>query len=336
MFPFLFSFQNSVIVILIFLLTIKLYVEITKGVCKSTKRLDGKTIIITGANTGIGKETALDLASRGGRIILACRDLKKSSVAKDDIVQKSGNCNVLVKKLDLASLASVRQFAEDILKNEPKLHILINNAGCGGTKQQYTQDGLENQMQSNHFGHFLLTNLLLGLMIRTAEKEQENARIINVSSDANHLCRSLNFEDLNFVRDRMAGTFLAPYKIYGTSKLCNILFSIELANKLELHGRAVTVNSLHPGAVYTEFGRFSSIVSTIMTILVSFLKTPKEGAQTTIYLAVADEVANVTAQYFRDCKIAKPSKLAQDSGMAKKLWDVSETLVRLESYEKFF
>ncbi|KAI9565800.1 hypothetical protein GHT06_009595 [Daphnia sinensis] len=336
MFPFPFSFQNGVIVVLVLLLTIKLYLEITKGVCKSTKRLDGKTIIITGANTGIGKETALDLASRGARIILACRDLKKASIAKDDIVQKSGNCNVLVKKLDLASLASVRQFAEDILKNEPELHILINNAGCGGMKKQITLDGLENQMQSNHLGHFLLTNLLLGLMIKTAEKEQENVRIINVSSDAHYICRSLNFEDLNFIHDRTAGTFLAPYKIYGTSKLCNILFSIELANKLEHNGRAVTVNSLHPGAVYTEFGRFSSIFSTIMTISMYFLKTPKEGAQTTIHLAVSDEVANVTAQYFRDCKIATPSKLAQDNGMAKKLWDVSETLVRLQSHEIFF
>ncbi|XP_057370182.1 retinol dehydrogenase 11-like [Daphnia carinata] len=339
MFPFPFSafnFQNSVIVILILMLIIKLYIECTKGVCKSTKRLDGKTIIITGANTGIGKETALDLASRGGRIILACRDLKKASLTKDDIVQKSGNCNVLVKKLDLASLASVRQFAKDVLENEPKLHLLINNAGCGGNNKQYTQDGLENQMQSNYFGHFLLTNLLLGLMIKTAENEQENVRIINVSSDISYFCRSLNFEDLNFVQDRTAGTFLAPYKIYGTSKLCNILFSMELANKLEHHGNAITVNSLHPGSVYTEFGRFSSMFSAMMIIGIPFLKTPKEGAQTTIYLAVADEVANVTAQYFRDCKIATPSKLAQDSGMAKKLWDVSETLVHLQSNEKFF
>ncbi|XP_046635380.1 retinol dehydrogenase 14-like [Daphnia pulicaria] len=175
-----------------------------------------------------------------------------------------------------------------------------------------------------------------GLMIETGEKEQEETRVINVSADLSFLCRNLNLDDLNFSRDSTAGTLLAPLKIYGASKLCNILFSVELSNKLQSHGKAVTVNSLHPGAVLTEFGRFSIVANIFMRLFAPFLKSPREGAQTTIYLAVADDVTNVTGQYFRDCKIVKPSKLAQDVGIAKKLWEVSETIVKLEPLEKYF
>lgn len=160
----------------------KIYLIATLGVCKSKKKLNGKTVIITGANTGIGKETAIDLAKRGAKVIIACRDLKKAAAAKgnsrkrhlegslcncenfwiDDIITESGNKNVLIRHLDLASLASVRKFATDILKSEPRLDVLVNNAGCATMEKKLTEDGLEYQMQSNHFGHFLLTNLLLG------------------------------------------------------------------------------------------------------------------------------------------------------------------------------
>lgn len=170
----------------------KAYLWYTLGVCTSTKKLTGKTVIITGANTGIGKETAIDLAKRGARVILACRDPKKAAIAKgkwhllstwrwhialeiltdfltvgaDDIIRESGNKNVVIRQLDLASLKSVRKFAADILKSELRLDVLINNAGCATIEKTLTEDGLEYQMQSNHFGHFLLTNLLLGKTCR--------------------------------------------------------------------------------------------------------------------------------------------------------------------------
>ncbi|XP_057370180.1 retinol dehydrogenase 13-like [Daphnia carinata] len=341
---FTFDVPNSVIGALIFTVALKIYYEATKGICKSSKRLDGKTIIVTGSNTGVGKATALDLASRGGRIILACRNLKKALVAKDEIVEKSRNPNVLIKELDLASFSSIRRFAADVQKTEPKLHILINNAGCGDIEQKTTENGLEQQMQTNYFGPFLLTNLLLGLMIETGEKEEENVRIVNVGSDGHFSVGDLNLDDLNFCYERSTKTIWSPVqnnlwlpiKIYGTSKLCVILSSCELARKLELLGKPVTVNSLHPGGVYTEFTRFSKILSVLMTLYRPFLKSPAEGAQTSIYLAVADEVSNVSGQYFRDCKIAQPSKLVRDKELAKKLWEVTERLVRLEPKEKFF
>lgn len=159
-------------------------------------------------------------------------------------------------ELDLSSFASVRKFAAQVLKNESRLDILINNAGMANISKEKTKDGIEIQMQTNHFGPFLLTNLLMGnlikkltntfqillcqftgLMIETTKKHQGNVRIINVSSEANRLCRSLNFDDLNFERDSFAGTYLSPFKIYGASKLCNILFTIELVNKLNSSGR---------------------------------------------------------------------------------------------------
>ncbi|XP_057370183.1 retinol dehydrogenase 13-like isoform X1 [Daphnia carinata] len=309
----------------------KAYLWYTLGVCTSTKKMSGKTVIITGANTGIGKETAIDLAKRGARVILACRDPKKAAIAKDDIIQETGNKNVVVRHLDLASLKSVRKFAAEILKSEPRLDILINNAGCATIEKKLTEDGLEYQMQSNHFGHFLLTNLLLGLIIKTG-----TARIINVSSEAHRMPNRLNLDDLTFDRDPADSKIL---RIYGVTKLCNILFSKELARKLEPCGKNITVNSLHPGVVHTEFGRFLpyEVFKKIMTAISPlFSKSAKEGAQTTIYLAVADEVANVSGKYFCDCKIAKTSKLAKDAGLAKKLWEVSETLVKLKPEERHY
>jgi retinol dehydrogenase 12 len=176
--------------VLFLLVAFKVYLVLTLGECKSNNKLTGKAVVITGANTGIGKETAIDLAARGARIILACRNLKKASQARgifsrktgvqiwielfilmilfavnyvtDDIIRETKNKNVVVRELDLASLSSVRRFAADILKTEAKIDILINNAGCALLEKQITADGLEYQMQSNHFGHFLLTNLLLG------------------------------------------------------------------------------------------------------------------------------------------------------------------------------
>ena len=212
------------------------------GVCRSKARLDGKTVVITGGNTGIGLETAVDLAKRNARVILGCRSVERGERAAVEVRKRSGNDNVVFVQLDLASLDSVRKFAAKILEDEPRVDILINNAGIMALPERaLTQDGFEMQFGVNHLGHFLLTNLLL---VRI--KEAPSARIVNVSSLA-HKRGDMDFDNLNSERS------YAPWKAYGTSKLANILFTRSLAKRLQ--GTNVTTNSLHPGAIMTELAR---------------------------------------------------------------------------------
>ena len=214
------------------------------GVCTSKARLDGKTVIITGANTGIGKETAIDLARRGARVILACRSVERGEKAAVEVRERSGNENAEFRQLDLSSLASVRQFSAKILEEEPRIDILINNAGVMMCPYSKTVDGFEMQFGTNHLGHFLLTNLLLDRI-----KEAPSGRIINVSSMAYRFGK-INFDDLN--SEQSYGEMRAYYQ----SKLANVLFTRSLAKHLE--GTNVTANCLHPGAVTTELQRHLS------------------------------------------------------------------------------
>ena len=211
------------------------------GVCRSKALLNGKTVIITGANTGIGKATAIDLAKRNARVILACRSVEKGEKAAVEVRKRSESDNVVFQQLNLASLTSVRQFAARILKEEPQLDILINNAAVMVCPYMKTEDGFEMQFGVNHLGHFLLTNLLLDRL-----KEAPAARIVNVSSRG-YTFGKINFEDLQSEQS------YEPWSAYGRSKLANILFSRSLAKRLE--GTNVTINSLHPGMVRTELGR---------------------------------------------------------------------------------
>ncbi|XP_022335260.1 retinol dehydrogenase 13-like [Crassostrea virginica] len=293
------------------------------GVCRSKARLDGKTVIITGANTGIGKETAIDLASRGARVILACRNVMRAERAATDIMKKSNTQNVAVKIVDLASLESIRKFADDINKTEPRVDILINNAGIMMCPHWKTQDGFEMQFGVNHLGHFLLTNLLLDKI-----KSSAPARIINVSSLAHTRTSKMNFDDLNSEKNYH---FMDAYR---QSKLANVLFTRELSRRLE--GTNVTANSLHPGLVKTELSRYlPQTVPVYLRILLKpfaylLSKTSVQGAQTSIYCAVEESLANVTGKYFSDCAIKEESKAAQDDEAAKKLWEVSEKMVGLQ------
>ena len=212
------------------------------GVCRSKARLDGKTVIITGANTGIGLETAVDLAKRNARVILACRSVERGEKAAVEVRKRSNNDNAVFRQLDLASLESVRKFAGKILEEEPRIDILINNAGVMALPERnLTKDGFEMQFGTNHLGHFLLTNLLLDRI-----KEAPSARIVNVSS-MGHSFGHLDFDNLNSERS------YSQWVAYGTSKLANIVFTRALAKHLE--GTRVTANSLHPGAIDTELGR---------------------------------------------------------------------------------
>ncbi|XP_069676628.1 retinol dehydrogenase 11-like isoform X2 [Periplaneta americana] len=308
-------------VIVILFGVLKIYVKLTTGVCRSRRRLEGKTAIVTGANTGIGKETARDLAQRGAKVILACRDVDKGKTACEEIIASTGNSNVVVRHLNLSSLASVRKFANDIIKSESHLEILVNNAGAAGMGNKKTSDNLQIGMQVNHFGPFLLTCLLTGLLKRSAP-----SRIVVVSSMAYKYAR-FDLDNLNSEK------WFADTQVYCYSKLANVLMANELARRLKDTG--VTVNSLHPGVVATEFlRRLPSLIRPIPENIINiFCKNPWEGAQTSVYLAVSDEVEGVTGKYFSDCKEASMSRTAMDEGIAKKLWEMSERLVGLKQEE---
>ncbi|KAJ7999357.1 hypothetical protein DPEC_G00193560 [Dallia pectoralis] len=290
------------------------------GLCLSKARLDGKTVLITGANTGIGKETAVDMARRGARVLLACRDHTRAEAAAVEVRRRSGNGNVVVKQLDLASLKSVRDLAKDIQETEIRLDILINNAGIMMCPKWKTADGFEMQLGVNHLGHFLLTNLLLDLLKRSSP-----SRIINVSSLA-HERGKIYFDDINLDKD------YSPKKSYGQSKLANVLFSKELAARLK--GSGVTVYSLHPGVIRTELVRHLWPSMALWKRLVAqpfmmLIKSPWEGAQTTIYCAVDEVEASNTGLYYSDCAPKEAAPQAQDEEAAKRLWDLSASMVGL-------
>lgn len=290
-------------------------------------RMDGKTVVITGASAGIGKEAARDMARRGARVILGCRNIPKSTKAVEDIQSTTGNKEVFVKQLDTSSLTSVRKFADQILAEETRIDVLILNAGIGGLDDQnLTADGLEYTMATNHFGHFLLTNILLGRI-----KESKPSRIVVVSSDS--LAETLTVDNLNFEK----GGF-GPYKSYCQSKSCNVLFSCRLAQLTREDG--VVVNSMNPGLVYTEiFDKSGGVfVGQFFRLLVPFLgKTEVQGAQTIIYLAAAEETGKIAGKFFEDCKISSTADaLLKDEDLAKQVWEASESLVSLQPHEKHY
>ncbi|XP_070505099.1 retinol dehydrogenase 12-like [Chironomus tepperi] len=279
--------------------------------------IDNKVVIITGANAGIGKANAIDLAKRGGKIYIACRDKTRGENALNDIRKQSGSDKVYFLPLDLASLKSIREFSNKFHQLENKLDILINNAGLLCHNRSLTEDGFEMHMGVNHLGHFLLTNLLLDLL-----KAAAPSRIVVVSSRANEMHR---FDKDDIMTEKNYSAF----KAYAMSKIANILFSKELAERLK--GTKVTVNSCHPGVVQTEIvkGWSFSLMDIISYIFMKFGKTPMEGAQTQIRLAVDPELETVTGKYFSDCNVSKTSPDADDSEIAKWLWMKSSELVKL-------
>ena len=284
---------------------------------KDTKIPD-KVVIITGANTGIGKENAIDLAKRGAKVYIACRDIKRGEEALKEIKERSQSNKVFFLKLDLASLDSVREFSKKFHSLESKLHILINNAGVMWCPRTLTKDGFEMHFGTNHLGHFLLTNLLLDLI-----KAAAPSRIINVSS-LGHKYTDIDKDDL------MGEKSYGKMKAYGQSKLANILFSRELSKRLS--GTSVTVNSCHPGGVNTELSRHVNqtlLKYFLLPLMSPFIKTPLEGAQTQIRLAVDPELEKVTGKYFADCEEAKTSKHADNDDTADWLYKKSIELVKL-------
>ncbi|XP_049754393.1 retinol dehydrogenase 11 [Elephas maximus indicus] len=282
---------------------------LSSGVCTSTVQLPGKVAVVTGANTGIGKETARELAQRGARVYLACRDVQKGELVAKEIQTKTGNQQVLVRKLDLADTKSIRAFAKGFLEEEKQLHILINNAGVMMCPYSKTADGFEMHMGVNHLGHFLLTHLLLEKL-----KESAPSRVVNVSSLAHHLGR-IHFHDLQSEK------FYSDGLAYCNSKLANILFTRELARRLK--GSGVTTYSVHPGTVNSELTRYSSFMTWMWWLFSFFLKTPQQGAQTSLYCAITEGLEILSGKHFSDCQVARVSAQARNETVARRLWDVS-------------
>ncbi|XP_020603406.1 retinol dehydrogenase 12-like isoform X2 [Orbicella faveolata] len=283
--------------------------------CPSSAKLTGKTVVITGGNTGIGKETARIVAWRKARVIIGCRNITKGLQAAAEIIENTGNRNVEVKKLDLSSFKSVRKFAEEINEEEDRVDVLINNAGYFGPYLS-TVDGLENTIQVNYLSHFLLSHLLLDKL-----KACSPSRIVNVSSQQHAKVSQI---DINKVLSQKKEDY-GVFKVYSNSKLCQLLSTIEMRS-------GVTVNALHPGVVRTEIIRNFRILQmwilrpVLLFVMYFFFKTPNGGSQTSVYCAVAEELKNVSGEYFKDCALKECSALAKDEALAKELWKQSEQL----------
>jgi NAD(P)-dependent dehydrogenase (short-subunit alcohol dehydrogenase family) len=289
--------------------------------------MQGSTVVITGGNTGIGKETVVGLARQGAHVVFTSRNPEKGTAALADIRERSGSGDVELMALDLAGIASIRAFAADFLDRHTHLDVLIANAGLILSERSVTVDGFETTFGVNHLGHFLLTHLLLERL-----RASTPARIVVVSSGAHRFPRSgINFDDLQSEHGYRG------FRAYGRSKLANIYFARELARRLENTG--VTANSLHPGLVATEFGRDRDRTSHRMqsamgVLLKPVMISPEQGARTSIYLASSPEVAGTTGSYFYKCKGwpnsgrgGDLSTAAQDDEAARRLWAASEELV---------
>jgi NAD(P)-dependent dehydrogenase (short-subunit alcohol dehydrogenase family) len=279
--------------------------------------MDARTVLITGGNTGIGKETAVALASEGADVVITTRDREKGAAARAEIRERSGR-DVEVMALDLARLASVREFASRFAGGHDHLDVLVNNAGVMLGARHETVDGYEMTFQVNHLGPFLLTNLLRERLVAVGD-----ARVVNVASVAHASAhKGLDFDDLQSTRRYRS------FGVYGKSKLANILFTRELARRWEATG--VTANASHPGFVASRFGRDGDsgfLMGMLFPLVKPFALSPAQGAETQIYLASAPEVAGVTGGYWVKSAPATPSAAAQDDAAAARLWDVSEELV---------
>ncbi len=285
----------------------------------ATTDLNGKKILITGANSGIGLEATVKLAGMGAEVVMVARDPNKGEAALAEVKRRSGSDKVSLMLCDFSSQRSIRAFAEAFRAKHQRLDVLVNNAGSVNDKRVLTEDGIEQTFAVNHLGYFLLTNLLLDLLQQSAP-----ARVVNVASTA-HYSGTMDFEDLGFERG------YAIMKAYARSKLGNVLFSNELARRLD--PRQVTVNSLHPGAVATNIWSHSPwFVRPILQLAAKlFMITPEQGAETMVFLASSPEVEGRTGGYYDKCRLKTPSKLARDEAVAKRLWDVSAGLVNLEA-----
>lgn len=275
-----------------------------------------RVAVVTGANTGVGLETARGLAQRGAAVVIASRDRGRGERAVTDVRASTGNDRVELLELDLASLASIRRAAAELRERHPALSVLVNNAGLILGDRRTTEDGFEATFGVNHLGHFLFTTLLEGALV-------QGARVVNVASEAHRSSRGLRFDDLMVERRRYGGL-----AVYADSKLANILFTRELARRLEEKG--VVAHAVHPGVVASRFGRdgdtrgwFAFGVKLVAPLMI----TPEKGARTSLHVATSAEAGATSGLYWSKQKPVRPSRAAQDDEAARRLWEVSERLV---------
>ena len=283
--------------------------------------MQGKTVLITGADGGIGRETTRALARKGATIIMACIDLDDAKPVCKDIKEESGNPNIVLMQVDLASLNSIREFNKQFSKRYQQLNVLINNAGVYFTKRGETQEMFEKTMGINYLGPFLLTNLLLPILKKTPE-----SRIVNVSSNA-YFQGKIDLNNLH-LKKRYQG-----FKAYSASKLAIVLFTLELAERLKDTG--VTVNALHPGHVATDIWNMwpgTWYQELLFKIIRRFAKSTEEAAKTSIYLASSDEVKGITGTYFDNKNHKALSPKCKDVQLRKGLWELSEKLTGFTNF----
>ncbi len=276
--------------------------------------MENKLCVITGANSGIGFETAKELSRQGAYVVMVCRNEEKAEAAKYAIQKEVSGAGIDIVLCDFSIQADIRKAAEHINQNYEKIDVLVNNHGFIAKKYTETIDGLEATFGVNHIGYFLFTTLLLHKIIATGR-----ARIVNVASNAH---RGGNFDPENL---QLKSGF-SPMKAYSNSKLFNILFTIELAERLK--ETEVTVNALHPGVVRSNFGNNGSLLLGLFwKVGAPFMISNKQGAQTSIYLATSPHVEGVNGAYFANSKAVTPRKQARDLEAAKKLWEISEKII---------
>ncbi|XP_037382742.1 retinol dehydrogenase 12-like [Talpa occidentalis] len=282
--------------------------------------LRGKTAVVTGANSGLGKAVSLELARRGACVILACRSRERGQRALAEIrAATRGNSRVLLGKVDMSSMTSIRSFVKWLLQEHPEIHLLVNNAAVSGLPKTLTPEGLELTFATNYMGPFLLTNLLQGALQRAG-----SARVVNVSS-FRHACGYIDEEHLTG-----AGAPLAFNQHYDCSKLLLVSFTGELARRLQ--GTGVTVNSVDPGVVYTDIMKnFSYMYRFIFWLCSFFIKDAKQGMIPVLYLSLAKELEGISGRYFSSsCMITLPSEAGQDPHVAQSLWNASVQLTKLD------
>lgn len=282
-----------------------------------TQGLKDRVVVVTGANSGIGLETAPGLAGRGAHVVMVSRDRQKGERAAEDVRRGTGNPRVDLLLADLSSQAEVRRLADDVLERYPRVHVLLHNAGVILPERRLSPDGIEMNLAVNHLAPFLLTALLQDRLI-----ESRPARVVNVGSDSQQRAK-LDLDDLHS-RHRYS-----MFGAYGRSKLLQTICTYELARRLS--GRGVTANILHPGAVRTGLGdELSGVLSGVWWVMSRFLLSPEQGAQNSIYVAAAPELEGVTGQYFVKRRPAKSNPLSYDEALAGQVWELSAQLVGLQ------
>jgi NAD(P)-dependent dehydrogenase (short-subunit alcohol dehydrogenase family) len=282
--------------------------------------MNGKICVVTGANSGIGKETALGLAQMGARVAMVCRNAEKGKAALEDVRRDSGNSQVDLLIADMSSQASVRELAKEIHEKYARLDVLINNAGGGAGAGQLSADGIELTLATNHLGAALLTFLVLDLL-----KAGAPSRIVNVSSEAHGGAKQLEISRVQIVEPG----FMGGLAMYGRSKLLMNAFTFALAQRLE--GTGVTCNCLHPGVVATNiFNGSRGAFRVIVALMRPFMLNSKRGAECTLYAATSPEIAQVSGKYFVKSKIAKSSPLSRDPKMSAEIWQWTEKMTGVQ------